>query len=78
MSLTERNQAPNALIQSYINGQPEGVGFQTVMKRAQTGDVTAVTSDDALAQATKLDWAQTSAPIPHGGLKIKLYQAEIL
>ena len=37
-----------------------------------------VTSDDALAQATKLDWTQTSAPIPHGGLKIKLYQTGVL
>lgn len=37
-----------------------------------------VTSDEALAQATKLDWAQISAPIPHGGLKIKLYQTSVL
>ena len=37
-----------------------------------------VTSDDALAQATKLEWANISAPIPHGGLKIKLYQTGIL
>ena len=37
-----------------------------------------VTSDEALAQATKLNWVQTSAPIPHGGLKIKLYQTGLL
>ena len=37
-----------------------------------------VTSDDALAQSTKLEWTNISAPIPHGGLKIKLYQTEIL
>ena len=37
-----------------------------------------VTSDEALAQATQLDWVQISAPIPHGGLKIKLYQTGIL
>ena len=37
-----------------------------------------VTSDDALAQATKLTWAKTSEPIPHGGLKIKLYQTDVL
>ena len=37
-----------------------------------------VTSDDALAQATKLDWTNISAPIPHGGLKIKLYQTGLL
>jgi putative N6-adenine-specific DNA methylase len=35
-----------------------------------------VTSDDALAQATNLDWTNISPPIPHGGLKIKLYQTE--
>ena len=37
-----------------------------------------VTSDDVLAQATKLDWEKTSAPILHGGLKIKLYQTRAL
>lgn len=37
-----------------------------------------VTSDDALAQSTKLPWAKTSAAIPHGGLKIRLYQTDVL
>jgi len=51
--------------------------FGDVMQARFTGwRVGLVTSDDALAQATKLPWAKTSAPIPHGGLKIKLYQTE--
>lgn len=37
-----------------------------------------ITSDDALAKATKLPWTSVSAPIPHGGLKIRLYQTEVL
>lgn len=37
-----------------------------------------VTSDDALAQATKLPWLPTGAPIPHGGLKIRLYRTGVL
>ncbi len=51
--------------------------FGDVMQQRFKGwRVGLVTSDDALAQATKLPWAKTSAPIPHGGLKIKLYQTE--
>ena len=37
-----------------------------------------VTSDEGLAQATKLEWSNISPPIPHGGLKIKLYQTGTL
>ena len=37
-----------------------------------------VTSDEGLAQATKLEWNNISPPIPHGGLKIKLYQTGTL
>ena len=33
-----------------------------------------ITSDDQLAQSTKLPWLPTDAPIAHGGLKVKLYQ----
>jgi putative N6-adenine-specific DNA methylase len=50
--------------------------FGDVMQQRFKGwRVGLVTSDEALAQATKLTWSKTSAPIPHGGLKIKLYQA---
>jgi len=49
--------------------------FGAVMQSRFSGwRVGLVTSDDALAQSTKLPWIKTSAPIPHGGLKIKLYQ----
>lgn len=37
-----------------------------------------VTSDPGLAKSTGLNFAQTSAPIPHGGLKIKLYKTGTL
>lgn len=51
--------------------------FGDIMRQRFTGwRVGLVTSDDALAQSTKLPWIATSAPIPHGGLKIKLYQTE--
>lgn len=33
-----------------------------------------ITTDKALAEATNLRWKPASAPIPHGGLKIRLYQ----
>ena len=53
--------------------------FGVVMQQKFTGwRVGLVTSDEVLAQATKLPWAKTSALIPHGGLKIKLYQTEAL
>jgi putative N6-adenine-specific DNA methylase len=49
--------------------------FGDIMRAEFSGwRVGLVTSDDALAQATKLPWAKTSTPIPHGGLKVKLYQ----
>lgn len=37
-----------------------------------------ITSDGALARATGLPFAQTSVPIPHGGLKVKLYATQPL
>ena len=53
--------------------------FGDVMQQRFTGwRVGLVTSDDVLAQSTKLPWSRVSAPIPHGGLKIKLYQTEAL
>lgn len=41
MAIADKNLAPNSLIESYIYSQANGVGFQNVMKRAQTGDTTA-------------------------------------
>lgn len=53
--------------------------FGNVMQERFSGwRIGLITSDDVLAQSTKLPWAKTSAPIPHGGLKIKLYQTEAL
>jgi len=53
--------------------------FGKVMQDRFTGwRVGMVTTDTALAEATKLPWKPASAPIPHGGLKIRLYQTEAL
>lgn len=40
--------------------------------------VAIITTDTKLAQATKLTFANISAPIPHGGLKVRLFQTEPL
>jgi putative N6-adenine-specific DNA methylase len=37
-----------------------------------------ITSDTQLAEATKLPWIPTGAPIAHGGLKVKLFQTKAL
>ncbi|GAA3877201.1 class I SAM-dependent RNA methyltransferase [Celeribacter arenosi] len=37
-----------------------------------------VTSDESLAQATRLPWLPKSAPIAHGGLKVRLWQTAAL
>lgn len=37
-----------------------------------------ITSDTQLAEATKLPWLPTEAPIAHGGLKVKLFQTDVL
>lgn len=37
-----------------------------------------ITSDDQLAQATKLPWKPVGAPIAHGGLKVRLYRTDPL
>ena len=53
--------------------------FGDVMRAGFTGwRVGMLTTDEELAKATKLPWAKTSDPIPHGGLKIRLYQTEEL
>jgi putative N6-adenine-specific DNA methylase len=49
--------------------------FGTVMKERFKGwRVGIVTSDKGLARATGLNFRNVSAPIPHGGLKIQLFQ----
>ncbi|SHH25029.1 THUMP domain-containing class I SAM-dependent RNA methyltransferase [Marivita hallyeonensis] len=49
--------------------------FGTVMKERFKGwRVGIVTSDKGLARATGLSFRQVSAPIPHGGLKVQLFQ----
>ena len=49
--------------------------FGTVMKTRFKGwRVGIVTSDKGLARATGLTFSNVSAPIPHGGLKIQLFQ----
>ena len=37
-----------------------------------------ITSDTQLAEATKLPWLPTEAPIAHGGLKVKLFRTDVL
>ncbi|MFP7570763.1 class I SAM-dependent RNA methyltransferase [Marivita sp. S2033] len=52
--------------------------FGTVLKdRFKGWRVGIVTSDKGLARATGLHFRQVSAPIPHGGLKIQLFQANL-
>jgi putative N6-adenine-specific DNA methylase len=49
--------------------------FGTVMKERFKGwRVAIVTSDKGLARATGLQFRNVSAPIPHGGLKVQLFQ----
>ncbi len=53
--------------------------FGNVMREQFSGwRVGMITADKKLAEATKLPWLQPSPPIPHGGLKIWLYQTERL
>lgn len=61
-----------ALLELYRN-------FGDVMRERFSGwRVGMVTTDAAFAEATKLPWKPPSVPIPHGGLKIRLYQTEAL
>ena len=46
----------------------------TLAARFSGWRVALITTEAGLAQATGLPFAQPSAPIPHGGLKIKLWQ----
>ena len=53
--------------------------FGEVMRAHFTGwRVGMIVADKPLAEATKLPWLPPSAPIPHGGLKIWLYQTGAL
>ena len=53
--------------------------FGEVMRERFTGwRIGMIVADKPLAEATKLPWLTPSAPIPHGGLKIWLYQTEAL
>ncbi|OSQ52075.1 THUMP domain-containing class I SAM-dependent RNA methyltransferase [Marivita geojedonensis] len=53
--------------------------FGTVMKERFKGwRVGIVTSDKGLARATGLHFRNVSAPIPHGGLKVQLFQTDPL
>ena len=48
--------------------------FGAVMRRRFAGwRVGLVTSEERLARATGLDWAERSAPIPHGPLRVRLW-----
>lgn len=53
--------------------------FGDIMRERFTGwRVGMITSDQSLAEETKLPWLPVGPPIPHGGLKIKLYRTEPL
>lgn len=47
---------------------------QTLMERFAGWRVGIVTSEPTLAYATRLPFLPTTAPVPHGGLRISLYQ----
>ncbi len=53
--------------------------FGDVMRAEFSGwRVGMVTSDTALAQATKLPWKPTEAPVAHGGLKVRVFKTDPL
>lgn len=53
--------------------------FGNVMRERFGGwRVGMVTADTLLAEATKLPWLPTGAPIAHGGLKVKLFSTDVL
>jgi putative N6-adenine-specific DNA methylase len=51
---------------------------QTLSSRFAGWRVGLLTSEAPLAHATGLPFARTSAPIPHGGISVKLYQTDAL
>jgi putative N6-adenine-specific DNA methylase len=53
--------------------------FGEVMRAEFKGwRVAMITSDTQLAEAARLPWKPTGAPIAHGGLKVKLFQTDAL
>lgn len=53
--------------------------FGKVMRERFTGwRVALVTDDKQLARSTGLRFRQPTSPIPHGGLKVRLYQTDVL
>lgn len=53
--------------------------FGDVMRERFSGwRVGMVTTDRALAEATKLPWLPSEPPIAHGGLKVRLYRTEAM
>lgn len=53
--------------------------FGDVMRAHFSGwRVGMITADNHLAEATKLPWLPTDAPIAHGGLKVKLYRTDVI
>ena len=53
--------------------------FGDIMRERFTGwRVGMITSDQSLAEETKWPWLPVGPPIPHGGLKIKLYRTDPL
>ena len=55
-----------------------GTVGQVLKDRFKGWRVGIVTSDKGLARTTGLTWSQVSPPIPHGGLKIQLFQTKPL
>lgn len=54
-----------------------GAMGQTLKERFQGWKVGIVTSDAALARATGLPGLKNGAPLPHGGLKVRLFQSQL-
>ncbi|NNC38579.1 MAG: class I SAM-dependent RNA methyltransferase [Acidimicrobiales bacterium] len=53
--------------------------FGSVMREQFAGwRIGMITADTRLAEATKLNWLPTGAPIAHGGLKVKLFRTDVL
>jgi len=89
LSKVERPESPPGLV---IVNPPYGArigkkkdlfalytSFGDVMRDRFTGwRVGMITSDMKLAEATKLPWLKTGAPIAHGGLKVRLFRTNKL
>ncbi len=89
LSKVERPKGPNGLV---IVNPPYGArigkkkdlfalysAFGIVMRERFSGwRVGMITADKHLAEATKLPWLPTTAPIAHGGLKVTLFRTEPL